>query len=367
MEGLENTTFKVVDNENLETVEPQGFVFEEPKGEETNVETEVTSIETETEPIVEEVQTEEAEIETNEIKLDNQVVLSYLNDKLGLDIDDLDNLTKKEEKALPEDIQAYLKYREDTGRSFQDFLEAQKDWGNENEDVLLKKYIAEKNPYFDADDVESEIADKFTFDEDYDSETDVKKITRDKKRILAEAKEYFKEQNEKYKVPLESNDDFIPLEYKEAKQALQEINEKSELISMTEEKAVNYFKEKTDSLFSKEFKGFEFKIDNEEIVYKPTNIEEVKNSQMNIGNFIDKYLGDDGFIKDVKGYHKALNLAMNPDAMAKHFFELGKAKAIEDISKDRKNIDTGFAKAKDGNNSATTFRVLNPDVSQTFR
>ena len=364
MDELENFTLKVVDNEIPETEIAQSDIFTEPIAETVNEEVATEDV---VEKQTQEVSSEEQQEVVQEYELDNEKVLNYLKDSLGLDIDDLSNLTKKEENELPEDIKAYLRYREDTGRSFQDFLESQKDWGSESEDVLLKKYIAEKNPYFDKEDIESEIADKYSFDEDFDSETDVKRITRDKKRILAEAKDFFEKQNEKYKIPLESNEDFIPLEYKEAKQQLQEINEQKDLISTTEEKAINFFSEQTNNLFSKDFKGFEFKVDNESLVYKPTNVDEVKNSQMNIGNFIDKYLGDDGLIKDVKGYHKALNMAMNPDAMAKHFFELGKAKAIEEVAKDRKNIDTGFMKTNNDSTQSTTFRVLNPDVQQTFR
>jgi len=369
MEGLENFTFKVVDNEENDIVEDTGYLFEQPNEEVlTNEnEQEATELVTEEPKEEEQVQEEEEENIPQDLEVDSEVILDYLRNNLGLDIDDLSNLTKKEENALPEDVKAYLKYREDTGRSFQDFLEVQKDWSAEKEDVLLRKYIAEKNPYFDEDDINSEIEEKYTFDEDFDSELEVKKKQREKKRLIAEAQDFFKEKSEKYKIPLESNEDYIPLEYREAKNKLQEINESQDLVSQAEEKAVNYFRNKTEELFSKDFKGFEFKIDNEEFVFKPSNVEESKNSQMNIGNFIDKHLGEDGLIKDVKGYHKALNMAMNPDQVAKHFFELGKAKAIEEIAKDRKNIDNGFSKTNDGNKQTTTFRVLNPDVQQAFR
>lgn len=369
MDGLENFTFKVVDNDEGNKIEDVGFSFEQPNDEITTESSEQESIESiedeSQEQVINNQEVHEDEEQSEEV--DSNLILGYLRDKLGLDIDDLNNLTKKEENSLPEDVKAYLKYREDTGRSFQDFLETQKDWSSENEDVLLRKYISEKNPYFDEDDINAEIEDKYSYDEDFDAESDVKKKQREKKKILAEAQDFFKEKSEKYKIPLESNEDYIPLEYKEAKNKLQEIEETHDLVSQAEEKAVNYFRNKTEELFSKDFKGFEFKIDNEEFVFKPSNIEESKNSQMNIGNFIDKHLGDDGLIKDVKGYHKALNMAMNPDQVAKHFFELGKAKAIEEIAKDRKNIDTGFLKTNDGNKQTTTFRVLNPDVQQTFR
>jgi hypothetical protein len=372
MENLENLKFKVHDdelNENLPEqvfLEENVFAFDEPKD---VVEEEVVNEEEEVienEDTINENYVEEEEVEDT-VSIDDNSVLNYLKETLGLDIEDLSDLTKKEKRELPEDVKMYLKYKEETGRGYEDFLESQKDWSQADENILLKKYLAEKNPYFDNDDIEAEIEEKYSFDDDYDSETDIKRITREKKRILADAKAYFTEQNEKYKIPLGSNDDLIPQEFKDAKSKLQEITEERDLVSQTEEKAVNYFRDKTNELFSKDFKGFDFKFEDEEVVFKPTNIDETKNLQMNIANFIDKHLGEDGMIKDVKGYHKALNMAMNPDAVAKHFYELGKAKAIETIANDRKNIDTGFSKTNDGKGNTTTYRVLNPDVPHTFR
>lgn len=370
MEKLENLKFTAVEDDSKNNMpdeqfrEEPVFIFEEPKNTVEPEEEEVEVVTDEPQDVVDENYQPEVE---ESLVLDNDVVLNYLKETVGLDIEDLSDLTKKEKQELPEDIKTYLKFREETGRGYEDFLESQKDWNTVDESVLLKKYIAEKNPYFDNDDIEAEIEEKYSFDEEYDNETDIKKITREKKRILADAKAYFNEQSEKYKIPLGSNDDLIPQEFKDAKSRLQEITEERDLVSQTEEKAVDFFRSKTNELFSNEFKGFEFKFDDEDVVFKPTNLDETKNSQMNIANFIDKYLGEDGMIKDVKGYHKALNMAMNPDAVAKHFYELGKAKAIETIANDRKNIDVGFAKSNDGNSNTTTFRVLNPDVQQTFR
>ena len=44
-------------------------------------------------------------------------------------------------------------------------------------------------------------------------------------------------------------------------------------------------------------------------------------------------------VEDAKGYHRSLFTAMNPDAIAKHFYEQGKADAVKtQIAKD-KNIN----------------------------
>ena len=44
-------------------------------------------------------------------------------------------------------------------------------------------------------------------------------------------------------------------------------------------------------------------------------------------------------MEDAKGYHKGLFTAMNPDAVAKHFYEQGKADAIKDSIAKGKNVN----------------------------
>jgi len=44
-------------------------------------------------------------------------------------------------------------------------------------------------------------------------------------------------------------------------------------------------------------------------------------------------------LKDAKGYHKSLFTAMNADAVAKHFYEQGKADAMKDSVAKSKNVN----------------------------
>jgi len=43
-------------------------------------------------------------------------------------------------------------------------------------------------------------------------------------------------------------------------------------------------------------------------------------------------------MEDTKGYHKGLFTAMNADAIAKHFYEQGKADALKDSIAKSKNV-----------------------------
>tara|TARA_R100001443_G_scaffold26002_6_gene39132 strand:- start:939 stop:1199 length:261 start_codon:yes stop_codon:yes gene_type:complete len=44
-------------------------------------------------------------------------------------------------------------------------------------------------------------------------------------------------------------------------------------------------------------------------------------------------------MEDAVGYHKSLYTAMNPDAIAKHFYEQGKADALKDSIAKSKNVN----------------------------
>jgi hypothetical protein len=44
-------------------------------------------------------------------------------------------------------------------------------------------------------------------------------------------------------------------------------------------------------------------------------------------------------MSDAKGYHKSLYTAMNADAVAKHFYEQGKADAMKNSMAKAKNVD----------------------------
>ena len=97
------------------------------------------------------------------------------------------------------------------------------------------------------------------------------------------------------------------------------------------------FKQTTKSLFSKEFKGFEYDLGEKKFRYGIQNPEQVAEKQSDISNFIGKFLDKDGNITDAQGYHKALYAAMNSDRIAQHFYEQGKADAVKEVINNSKN------------------------------
>ena len=73
--------------------------------------------------------------------------------------------------------------------------------------------------------------------------------------------------------------------------------------------------------------------------FNVNNTDQVKQTQSDITNFVKKFLNKDGLMEDAAGYHKSLYTAMNADAVAKHFYEQGKADALKDSVAKAKNVD----------------------------
>ena len=160
----------------------------------------------------EETTTEKVEVETKEVEapapeLNDADVLSYIKNRYDRDIDSVEQLfeTKESNVDLPEDVSAYFKYKKETGRGIEDFVNLQKDYDSMDGNTLLSQYYAHTEEGLDSEDIKDLIEDKFSYDEELDDEADIKKIERAKKRELAKARKFFNEQKDKYKVPLESS------------------------------------------------------------------------------------------------------------------------------------------------------------------
>jgi hypothetical protein len=102
---------------------------------------------------------------------------------------------------------------------------------------------------------------------------------------------------------------------------------------------VSVFKNKTEKLFSDDFKGFDFNVGEKKFRFKVNNTDQVKTVQSDINNFVKKFLNDKNEMNDAAGYHKSLFTAMNADAIANHFYEQGKTDAIKNSMAKAKNID----------------------------
>lgn len=180
--------------------------------------------------------------------------------------------------------------------------------------------------------------DEFTIDEEIHEASDIKKIKLAKKKEIAKAKKFLRQQQEQYKQPLESRESSASEsneELIEYRQYLESAKTQQEDASQKRE----WFVRKSDEVFSSEFKGFKFKIGEDEVVYSPGSASELRKAQETPLNFVNKYLDSKGFIKDAEGYHKSLAVAMNPEKFAQFFYEQGKSQATDDVIRKTKNIN----------------------------
>ena len=327
--------------------------------EETTVET--TEVPSEAPVVNEETKIEEKVEEKVEDKpsLKEEEVLSFIKNRYGDEVSSLDDFTSKRKDTpdLPEEVVNYLNYKKETGRGLDDFMRLTKDVDGMNEDQLLFEFWKQQKPHLDSDDVDFELSERFSYDEDADDASDVRKRKIAKKEELAKAKEYFNKLKETYKTKVESTKDFIPAEELEDFNAYKNNKTESQQSQAETTKRSEYFSEKTNELFNDKFEGFEFKLNDKSLKYKPADSEKLKESQADLNNFISKHLTEDGYLKDAASYHKSLSLAMHPDSFAKFFYEQGKSDAVNDITKESKNIDMNGVRNASQSVSSGGFKV----------
>lgn len=303
----------------------------------------------------------------NELKEED--VLSYIGKRYNKQINSFDELMAERSQAddMPEDVAAYMKYRKETGRGFEDFLKLRKDYDAMDQEEILREYLSATQEGLDSDDIES-MLDDYRYDEDLDEESKIKKVKIARKKAVAEAKRFFNTQKEKYKMPLESSSAGIPKEeLEELNSYKQYLNEAKTIEEQNEQKRA-FFSKKTEEVFNNGFKGFEFNVNDRKLMFSPSDASEMKKNQSNPWNFVSRFLDENGFIKDAAGYHRSLAIAMHPDKFAKYFYEQGLADATEDVLKKTKNINMSERRSPEVvNKGGVQVRAVNPDTGNKIK
>jgi len=339
--------------------------------EETQVASE-QSVETNTETVEEQAVLQElTEEEVEKPKFGEDDVLSFIRERYNKEINSVDDLFAQREanEELPEDVSAFLKYKKETGRGIDDFMKLQADYDKMSADQVLREYYAATENDLDSEDIEYLMSDKFSYDEELDDDSDVKAKKIAKKRELAKAKKYFNDLKETYKVPVESASSPVNKDEMESYNAYKEYISQAQSVQEENAKKSEYFQKKTDEIFSDQFKGFGFKVGDQEILFSPGETKEIKALQSDINNFISKYLDENGMVKDAGGYHKALAAAMNPEKLAAFFYEKGKADAVVSGSRQSKNINMDLKSTPQNlsNDSGFKIRAVNTDSGRGLK
>jgi hypothetical protein len=339
--------------------EPKVEATAETKTEETATEETVEQTEETVEQTTVETSTEEEVEAEPQQKSKEELFNELLRDKFNMDETELQNVLsqEKETQELPEEIEKYLQYKKETNRSLQDYMKLQEDLSTIDNATLLREFYKQTKPGLDDSDITALLDLKFGYDEGAEDSI-VKSKTLEMKEEVFKAKQHFEAQREKYRAPLESSDSSSFQEQKEAVEFFKRYKDEEAANRKRQENVRKTFEEKTNKFFNDEFKGFEFKIGEEKVVFKPKDIESTKQSQQDLSNFITKHTDSNGNLIDAQKYHTALSMALNPEAYAKFFYEQGKASAINSVVAEGKNIDMSVRSNVETSSKGPKFRVV---------
>ena len=242
-------------------------------------------------------------------------------------------------KPLPENVQKLLNFIEETGGSLEDYVRLNRDVKDIDDQDALREYYQRTKPHLSLDEVDFLLEDKFSYDEDVDDAKDIKRKKLALKEQVAEAKAYLDRQKSKYYEEIKAGSN-LTAEQQKAIDFFNRYNKESEQTRKIADKQKAEFTDQTNQVFNDKFKGFEYNVGEKVYRFNVNNVNEVKETQSDISNFVKRFLNKENTMSDAKGYHKSLFTAMNADAIAQHFYEQGKADAIKDGVAKAKNINT---------------------------
>jgi len=241
---------------------------------------------------------------------------------------------EKTGQPLPENIQKLVDFMKETGGDINDYVALNTDYSKLDNQDLLYEYYKQTKPHLNAEEINFLMEDQFSYDEENDDEKEIKRKKLALKEQVASAKSHLDGQKSKY--------------YKDIKAGSKLTNEQQKAVDFFNrykkeeeetEKRKSIFENKTNQVFNDQFKGFEYNVGDKNYRFNVSDKNEVKNNQSDLTNFVGKFLDENNNISDADGYHKSLFTAMNADAVAKHFYEQGKADAMKDSVAKAKNVD----------------------------
>ena len=214
----------------------------------------------------------------------------------------------------------------------------------------------------------SAMMEDFKFDEELDDESDIRKVRLAKKKTVAKAKKYFNEAKEKYRVPLESSGS-PSLEEDEGYSEYKQYVANAKTAQEEQLRRKNWFVDKTSEVFGSEFKGFEFNVNDKSYVFSPGDKAELKKLQETPMNWVNRFVDEEGLIKDAVGYHRSLAIAMNPEKFAKFFYEQGQSEAVDGVMRKTKNINMSERSAPQNASTSGGMQVrsVNPDSGRGLK
>jgi hypothetical protein len=354
----EDGTYKV-DLNKIPNPEQQEEVAEEPVAEQEQeqqveeVTEEVTEEQVEEEvPVLEEVTEEQVQEQVEEVQEEVEEAIAE---------------AQETGEPLPENIQKVVDFINETGGSLEDYVRLNQDYSGLEDKDLLYEYYKSSKPHLNVDEINFLIEDEFSVNEDEDSDREIKRKKLALKEQVANAKNHLDGLKSKYYDEIKAGSKLLP-EQQKAVEFFSRYNKELEETNKMQERQSSIFKQKTNSVFNDNFKGFEYSVGDKKYRFNVKDAEKVRDTQGDINNFVKKFLNENNEMSDANGYHKSLFTAMNPDLVANHFYEQGKADAIKESVAKAKNVDMDprGTHSKPVNNSGFSVRPVG-DSSDDYK
>ncbi len=340
----------------LEGIEPD-FDFSATNEETTEPATEPTA----TEQVVDEpVQTEEPVQESSlntetaveaeeDVDIDS-VVLGYLGETLGIQLDSIEDLRSsmtQQQAEIDERVKVIADFVEKTGRSPEDWFKYQAINPSEMDDLTaIRMSMTSEYPDLNGEEIDMLVGSKYKLDEDLYTDDEIKLSKLQLKIDANKSRQSIDELRSSYTLPV--------------------ANETEAVQSPIDENWINAMTEETNALEALSFElpggEFNFGITDE---YKSQLID--KNS--NLETFFDQYIGQNGqWDYDTFNSHRAL--VDNIDAIAKSLYQQGLSDGQRKIVEQAANVSTqspGVAPAQPGDDLAKQIiDALGTDKSLKF-
>ena len=282
---------------------------------------------------------------SEEVSNEQPVVEEITEEKIEEQVEDLVEETKEAiaeaqetGKSLPENIQKLVDFMEETGGDINDYVRLNQDYSTYDDNSVLREYYKQTKKHLTDEEISFLMEDSFSYNEEEDDDREIKRKKLALKEQVASARAHLDGQKSKYYEEIKAGSK-LTKEQQKALDFFNRYNKESEENKKVIDNNTKIFDQKTNNLFNDKFKGFNFDVGEKKFRFNVKNIDEVKQKQSNLQNFMTKFVDKNSALVDAEGYHKSLFTAMNADAVAKHFYEQGKADALKESIAKSKNVD----------------------------
>jgi hypothetical protein len=277
---------------------------------------------------------------------DDEVVLQYLSEKLGRDINSFDDLNNNNQPVESNDfasdqLKVINDYIKTTGRTVQDYINTQTvDLSNVSDEAVLREYIRLDNPKLTDAELNDYLIETYRTDKEKHSAREMNagkvQLTKDAKA----ARDYFNQIKQEYAMPSES---------------------KQEVLSDDDRQAwIGEMSNEVDDL-----DGISFPMNDkgEEYVYKLDDNarDEIKSYNSNLDTFFDKYVDEQGSW-DFDKLNTDMYILNNIDKIIRGVANQYRSKGTENVINEIKNPSFAQDKQEAPQKQQTTLDMLRKQI-----